>query len=119
MNLRIKHLIYLLKYRSSTLDTERDFMKKTLVSFALFALFLSLNMNSAQAACTTSRTGFINCDNGVKGLKTDLGNGSSFQNFNNGVKSRTTTNGDGSKITRFNDGRTLVERNGFKPKWVK
>ena len=108
-----------IKVKGSILPIKRGFMKKSLASLGFFALFLSLNINSAQATCTTSKSGFINCNNGVKGFKTDMGNGSSFQNFNNGVKSRSTINGDGSKITRFNDGRTLVERNGFKPKWNK
>jgi hypothetical protein len=94
-------------------------MKKVLSLLITVFLISSFGTNVSQAACSSLKSGYINCDNGVKGFKTDLGGGISRQNFNDGVKSQTTTKGDGSKITRFNDGRTLIEQKGFKPKWVR
>ncbi len=94
-------------------------MKKVLSVIVSVFLISTFSTNNAQAACSSLKSGYLNCDNGLKGFKTDLGGGVSRQNFNDGVKSQTTTRGDGSKITRFNDGRTLVEQKGFKPKWVK
>ena len=94
-------------------------MKKGLSILATIFLFFTFSVNNAQAACNSSKLGYLNCDNGIKGFKNDLGGGVSRQNYNNGVKSQTTTRGDGSTITRFNDGRTLVEQKGFKSKWVR
>ena len=94
-------------------------MKKGFSILVTFFLLSTLTTNTAQAACNSSKLGYLNCDNGVKGFKNDLGGGVSRQNYNNGVKSQSTTRGDGSTITRFNDGRTLVEQKGLKSKWLK